>query len=444
MIFTIVGKPGGGKSFYSLRHIVNVLVNTENSVCTNLSVNIAELHAYLSAKYPDKGIDTPRRIRLLDVEQSRRFWLHRIDSNGMHVDLEGVTREDEKKGRNVDYERITGPNRDCLKAGQARVYPGIDYVIDECHVFFDARAWADTGLSLTYYNSQHRKLDDNVTFVTQFLELVDKRVKSFSQEFIYLRNNGAEKFLTFFRGPSYFTAKHYQRPPTGLQDMPSEVHRFTLDLPLAKCYDTSAGVGISGVGKPEAKRKKGLNVLWLIVPFGAFLFLLAVAPDWLASAVLQTDTGTYTAKGLGLVETKKPAPAAAGAEAPAKTETMAAPPLRTSDHVDREEPPHPVGYVVKGSKINVVMSDGKVYTEADKELERVERNSVTISGQKLFFRAAKRAVNEAPQPIVTPAAPEIEKPAPRSGASQSSWYVDADGVSRLTPEALSNKAYSIR
>src|SRR5690606_31834193 len=119
---------------------------------------------------------------LLSVEESRRFWLHRIDARGLHVDLDDVTRDDEKRGRNVDYEVITGPNRDALAAGRPRVYPGIDYVIDECHVFFDARAWAESGLSLTYYNSQHRKLDDNVTFVTQFLELIDKRVKSFSQE----------------------------------------------------------------------------------------------------------------------------------------------------------------------------------------------------------------------------------------------------------------------
>lgn len=438
MIFTVVGKPGGGKSFYSLRHIVNVLANTENSVVTNLSINVAELHAYLAKKYPAKDIDTPRRVRLLNVEQSRRFWLHRMDRGGMDVNLEGVTREDEKQGRHVDYSIITDGNRRALAAGNPREYPGIDYVIDECHVFFDSRAWTETGLSLTYYNSQHRKLDDNVTFVTQFLELIDKRVKSFSQEFIYLRNNGAEKFLTLFRGPSYFTAKHYQRPPTGLQDLASEVHRFTLDIPLANCYDTSAGVGISGVGRPEAKRKKGFNMFWLLVPFFGFLAFLFYAPDFLASQLLGTKAGSYTAKALGVTEEVKKTPSEA---VPAPANPMTPPPAAMLSGKE-EDPPYPTGFVIMGRKVTVQMSDGTTRTERDDEMTRIERNSVTISGQKMFIRAKVKqtvamtdgaTMTVQPTENVTPAKQETRPPPP--APRRSSWVMHSDGVERLTPEA---------
>lgn len=431
MIFTVVGKPGGGKSFYSLRHIVNVLAHTENVVVTNLSVKISDLHAYLAAKYPEKAIDTPKRVRILTVEQSRRFWLHRLNSDGLHVDLDDVTRDDEKKGKHVDYERVTGPNRDAIGKGLPRVYPGVDYVIDECHVFFDARAWADSGMSLTYYNSQHRKLDDNVTFVTQFLELIDKRVKSFSQEFIYLRNNGAEKFLTLFRGPSYFTAKHYQRPPTGLQDMASEVHRFSLDVPLANCYDTSAGVGISGVGRPEAKRKKGFNILWLIVPFVGFLVALALAPDLLASAVLGTKSGKYSAETLGAIESKG-SPAAPGASLKGSAFGGDDQPRAERYGVRHVELPYPTGYIVLGAMINVQMSDGTVRTERDKELQGIQRNSVTLAGEKLFIRPAHRQPGVATSSAFAPdAGLQVQPVASAAGPVASSWRLDPDGVYRL-------------
>lgn len=437
MIFTIVGKPGGGKSFYSLRHIVNVLAHTENSVVTNLSVNVAELHAYLSQKYPDKAIDTPRRVRILNVDQSRRFWLYRIDANGLDVDLGGVTREEEKQGRHVDYSKITDANREALAKGFPRLYPGIDYIIDECHVFFDARSWTETGLSLTYYNSQHRKLDDNVTFVTQFLELIDKRVKSFSQEFIYLRNNGAEKIFTLFRGPAYFTAKHYQRPPSGLQDMPSEVHRFALDLALAKCYDTSAGVGISGVGRPEAKRKKGLHVAWLVVPFVAFMAVLFWAPDWLAGTVLGTKVGDYSARTLGLKEGASAASVAPSA-VPAAVRSSSPPPLASSlPAVVGSDPAavYPVGYVKRGNRVNVSMSDGTTRTERDRELTRVERNSITLDGQKLFFRPLPPRLQVAPSPAVdasvlaTP--PDLQASPPHPPSSQSAAEVPGKSTYRL-------------
>lgn len=48
-----------------------------------------------------------------------------------------------------------------------------------------------------------------------------------------------------------------------------------------------------------------------------------------------------------------------------------------------------VGYAVKGARINVVLSDGRTLTEADPELERVERNSVTVRGVKYWLESPK-------------------------------------------------------
>jgi hypothetical protein len=47
------------------------------------------------------------------------------------------------------------------------------------------------------------------------------------------------------------------------------------------------------------------------------------------------------------------------------------------------------------------MSDGTTRTERDRELNKIERNSVTIEGKKIFIKPALRPQNQTP--------PEIDK-----------------------------------
>lgn len=436
MITTIIGKPGGGKSLYALRHIIKVLTETQNSVVTNLSLILPELSAYLSVKFPNLDIDVNKRIRIIDEKQSRRFWLYRLHADGSYLDLGDVTRDDEKLGINVDYSSVvTTGNRAAIDAGLPRPYPGICYILDECHVFFDSRAWAQSGLSLTFYNSQHRKLDDDVLFITQFLELIDKRVKGFSQEFVLLRNNAAEKLFTVFRGPSYFSARHYQKPPTGLHDFPSETHRFSLDLDLAKCYDTSAGVGISGVGRPETKKKKGISLLWAIVPVVLGAYLLWAAPDWLASAALGTGVGSRASESLGLT---------AGSGRPSVDSgvvSLGPPPVvGGSLGVDVEEAPYPTGYVMSERRVSVQMSDGTVRIEARAgkvrgvgEVTRLERNAVWLSGEKHYLKPSPRDLPSSSGQAILPERPVAPVSLPVMGGvvgSVDSWSADTGPIGR--------------
>ena len=426
MIFTTIGKPGGGKSLYSLRQIVRYLVSTDNSIITNLSIRLPQLQEYLSKNHPDKDIDVNKRIRLLDVEQSRRFWLYRIDSDGLDHDLKGVTREEEKSGKSVDFQAICEANKECLTKGIPRKYPGVFYVIDECHVFFDSRAWAESGLSLTFYNSQHRKLNDDVMFITQFLELIDKRVKSFSQEFIELRNNGAEKFMTVFRGPSFFTARHYQSPPTGGRNVATEVHRFSLDIPLANCYDTSAGVGISGVGAPETKRKKGLNIAWIAVPAFGALALLYYFPDMLAAGIMSS------ADNKSALDKLSSNPVASVSQSSPSVVSPISPSLSPPSGQDLTL----VGVARRGVYVNVILSDGRTLIETDESFQRIDRNGVVVDGRKVFF--ARPVSNY--KPIVQEVAKlTVQDPNGKNDLRQadnedsSSWSLGSDGVYRLKP-----------
>ncbi len=419
MIQTTVGMPGAGKSLYSTLHAIAILTETDSSICANSALKLPELHAYLAKHHSQKHIDTPKRVRILTEEESRKFWLYRLDSDGKHVDLQDVSKKEEKQGKRVNYDVITEPNRIALEKGLPRPYPGIQYIIDECHVFFDSRAWALTGVGLTYYNSQHRKLDDDVMFLTQFLGLIDTRVKDFSQEFIYLRNHSLEMFLTLFRRPPYFTAKHYNKPPTLLHDFPNETHRFLLDKEVANCYDTSAGVGIKGVGRAESKKKrKGLPFWCIAFPIGVFCYVVFMAPDWLARGVLHTGAGRRGAESLGVVPAgSSPAPAAVDLSVSPSSAVVPSP----AAFVDQAAP-YPVGYVASNTRITVFMSDGTTRNERDAELTRVERNSVTIDGRKQFFRARPR------DPAVIPTSAPSAPPVPQESAPAA---VQADEVTRF-------------
>lgn len=114
------------------------------------------------------------------------------------------------------------------------------------------------------------------------------------------------------------------------------------------------------------------------------------------------------------------------------------------------------GVVVRGQKINVLLSDGRIYTERDKELTAVERNSATISGLKIFYRPAV-AVGRTNEPKVESSAtggasgkgtlvhvdvtagPEIDARLPKAGMRDGKIdrYLSAlaDGESELAAEA---------
>jgi len=148
----------------------------------------------------------------------------------------------------------------CLPGNGKGRAGGVVYVIDEVHVHFDARAWATIGPSATFYNTQHRKLSDDCIFVTQHVELVEKRFRMLAQEFVYLRNLSKARFgFGMFAMPSLFVRSHYLQPFTG-QQKSMETRTFALDAAgLAKCYDTAAGIGFVGAEADKGQKKKGMH-----------------------------------------------------------------------------------------------------------------------------------------------------------------------------------------
>lgn len=418
-----LGKPGGGKSFRALKEIVDELAHGQRVIVTNLSVKLPELNAYLQERFPEKSIDLHERVRVLTEDEAREFYLHRAHG----VDFRAPADEDVKRnGARVDYGDLH------------RLVP-VMYVIDEVHTFFDSRNWMSSGPHVTHYNSQHRKFGDEVFFVTQFLELVDKRLRGFSQDFTVVRNHRLERMF-LFRGVPYHSAATYLSPPAGMASVATHVERFTLDLRLAQCYDTTAGVGISGRGKPQERKIKGLNPLWAIPAVVGVIAAIFYAPDFLTRAVTG-GIGRMGGVAAAGVDRLAGVPGGGGAVSSDAVSTAAA-------EVDQPlaSVVWPTGYLRRGRRVIVVMSDGTTRTDRDTELEAVERNSITLSGRKLFLRSrwplgsGDGASPVRAEPVALASLPPSSTAIPGKGSGEGSvsggWVMGADGMERLRQPAV--------
>lgn len=340
MIRIFLGKPGGGKSYDALRDLVEEAVHGTRRIFTNLAIDIPALCQYIHDKYPYADFDCHKRLRILSREECTKFYL--IREMGTGYTYPERTKEQESAN---DWWSVKPEHNDCY------------YVIDEAHIFFDAREWAASGRSLSYYNSQHRKFNDEVVFVTQFLDLLDKRVRGFAQEFWYHQNNGLVKFATYFSMPSYFVVDVYSKPKTDgpAKESAESTTRFRLDPQLAACYDTSAGVGITGRKQPEKQRKKGLALYWLSVPFAAAVLLAFYAPEAMYSGITNLVTPSSP---------KTPQAQPVHMES-AKTIPAPIPPPITPPQMPPELPPAPVyvrSVAIAGKKALVTLSNGEVLT----------------------------------------------------------------------------------
>jgi len=382
VIRMFVAPPGAGKSYAALKDIVLELVYGHRVVRTNLAVKPAELNAWLSKEYPDWSGDINVRLLPLTREQCGRFWCFR----GPGVEIKDSTRE--------EYQRKVFPDLGIYRGD------GVLYVIDEAHLSFDSRDWAANGLGLTYYNSQHRKLNDECIYVTQFENLVDVRVRGFAQEFVYFRNNGIERVWTWFQMPAYFTSEGYRRPPRH-GEAPMYRRRERMDFSLATCYDTTEGVGITGRAMPEVRAKKGLAVYWLGIPVvlvGAVMFFV---PEFFTKALMgATKSSVVPVKPAAVAKPVAGEGAAVGMGG-GKSSTMAQ--AIPNENSGASVPVCVVSYAYGGQSAVVWLSDGSVLTKESGLLAISPWGALGRDGRRYPMRAN-----------VVPALLDQPRPAPQA------------------------------
>ncbi len=347
MITVVHGKPRNGKSYVALRdYIVDELLYGRRYLVLGFPVKLPELNEWLQRKHPKHDIDLLKRVRVLTKEQVRKFWLY----GPGNFELADVTKDQERAGQFADLETMQ------------REFPeGILYVIDEAHIYFDARSWALIGLSLSNYTSQHGKLDHNCVFVTQHIDKLEKRIKVDAQEFVEVVNYGMRHIWTLFRMPARLrTMTRYAFPGPVDRNSLSK-----LDPELANCYDTMAGVAMAGARAPETHRKRGISVWWALPVVSLAVLAIMELPGWLVNGFLSSVPGA-----------SQDTPSAVGPSVPAAKQTAVssapvgeAPPAAEAVKVarieDRDYTPDVRGLVVTEHGYRVLLADGYVLTETD-------------------------------------------------------------------------------
>ena len=260
-IHFVTGRPGAGKSFYSMKLIIEELRGTERKIVTNLSIIPENLAEMLHEKHGET-FDLLNRLHIIADDEIEFFYCHR-GGGVATLDLEYNA-----KGKPEKFD-IAG----------AAASGGVFYILDEVHLSFGARNWQNMGNAAIYYSSQHRKLGDDVILITQAPKMVDTTFRNLAQDYTVLRNHALET-LFFFKAPKVFTRQTFLNLPTA-NETPMEKSTFRLNMDVANCYDTSQGVGIHERGEADTKSdsRKGIQWYWGVLALVALIFVGAQIPS---------------------------------------------------------------------------------------------------------------------------------------------------------------------
>jgi len=427
MIEAKLGKTGSGKSYLCVKEIDEFLRNTDAYIVTNLALKLDELNAYYQQEYPQLSIDVVGRVRLLELHETREFYLHREYGN----DLERVTKQEEKILKFPDFEAAA------KKSGRPVVY-----VLDEAHIHWDARAWAEVGLTMNFFLSQHEKFFCHIAYCTQFLKQVELRLREHTTRFDECTNHALRNFL-LWKQPKYFSVcTTYKAPPC-----PSErTERYAIDKKLAACYRTTGGVGVFGSTSHRfEKPRKGLPWWTALAALGVIALIFWFGPDALFNLVLgrvnhagdvqHVAPGVASATGLGTKAENShveslPRPVS---DSPERTGSVdLSPELRTEG---QHEGPFLVGILRRGLRFSLVFSDGTSVTHLDNldlpkpYVTSVARNFADVGGVRYHLRSIPRPDVKEPAkaketvPAVIPEksqtpTPEKEQEAGSGGAAE--------------------------
>jgi len=303
VIDLVVGLPRSGKGLFLIKRLVETLLHSNQVVVTNFAVDIPRLHEWIQ-KTTGRAIDVPGRIFLLRDEQVKEYFLYRgtcmvsrtesvLQERGVFLDFSGV----------VDSE--TGQFRDGC-------FP-VHYILDEVDLCFPAREFAKNGKEFNFYNKQHGKLGDTVTFCCQDPSQLDKLIRVSVQFTVWMKNLGKIK-AGFFRMPKKISwAQYLQCPKNRQNETELDSGWFSIESMkgLQDCFRTQDGLGVRGVVDADKRdRIKGISVWWISVPFFLVIGAIWFAPSmaraaWGKEKKVKANTsqvsvpGTVSARGVG-------------------------------------------------------------------------------------------------------------------------------------------------
>jgi hypothetical protein len=402
MIHGVFGKLGSGKGLLVVDIIVKELIDGFRDIVTNVPLRILPwvngqglaqigLRSYLIAKlYPldESEVDEIlNRVHVVeDIDLGSDLFLWRRDGDTGEWFKLTITKKDEK-GRSERFDAEEIKKRHCNP---------VLCVTDEAWQFYTNNGgWARSPI-LPFYSRQQRKLRDEWFIVTQHPTDCDELFWKIAQDFWMCRNHGMER-MGIFRQPKMFRVIIYLTNPAKGNAIRSHESYHRLDKKLSQCYDTTAGVGMSGGFKGDANQKQaGLHIGWLVAGIVVLVSGLCFVP-WLfgRGAVGFFSHAIVHGHKMSVISSARPPSASVtlpfGLSTNISFASVNSAPV--SPVVDTNEVTC-VGWAAVGNRMNVFLSDGRTAQSEFGEVQRVTRHKVKVFGQE-FKVVGRQAVGGA-------------------------------------------------
>jgi hypothetical protein len=400
MIHCVYGKLGSGKGLYVMKRIEEELVYGWRDIVTNVPLRFAPwvngkgvpqmgLIAYLNRQYGDT-FDASNRIKVIPadapVEEQQMMFLWRrrrewADGEDPWVKLE-LTRRAEAVSFSTEGAKGCSP---------------LLIVNDEAWAHFPVKAFGQASGAtvvpvIEFYGRQQRKFQDEWYLATQHHDDLHHVFERITQDHTVCRNHGMEK-IGMFRQPKKFCTKLFYTMPGKSAKCFHESYFSLPDDGLAQCYDTSAGVGMTGGFAADKVRSTGLHWGWGIAALLVGMALLAMLPwfmghsagNWLTKLMNPHGKNPYAWAGIS-----NPVPGSASPPPVQQVSTSVAP-IRVSGQVP-DSSVTLTGLAVFGGEARVMLSDGSVLLSGDKRLGTIEvkRGIAVVDGKPLYLGAKSR------------------------------------------------------
>jgi hypothetical protein len=314
-------------------HLEREFLNTNRNIATNLHVRLPRMVAYLCEKYKDRKIEVLKRLQMLSWAECLFWWRHRgldnewrrviwkphcqvvwvANSGGIIVPWhEGIERE---YPDGIQKEQIEWPT-----AGDDD--PGVCYFLDEWQEHYDQDDYREFTREHGSALNQHRKFKADAWIASPFLSQLAKPYREIGQNFYELRNSGYEISgygVATVRMPTVFWWNLLRRPRKSDRDKPMCGGHFRLDVRgLASCFDTGAGVGVSGSTADIGIKRSGHHWLWIVAVILVIVVSFKGCSTFGGRAVTWFLRPGRMIGGLSSMSSKAPAPAAPVVAAPAR------------------------------------------------------------------------------------------------------------------------------
>lgn len=346
----VYSQVGGGKSLLMTMRIIRELRNTERRIVTNVPLNLMKAPVGFDsvADYCDRKIKKPvdlrKRVYILKDEEVSEFW--RYVPVGEFEGTKWRAERSEKRFVRAGFSQEEVAARGCFVTAVERcsedwemtehdtaffkcravvlpqtVHPvfglrndwtlrgfsgadgadGVLYIIDEAHLFFDARSWQHVSESMENYVSQLRKLNDDVFFVTQHPEKCDKNMRRNATDWWQCVNRGKSPLWMGVTFPGRFRVYHFSQnamPARGDRpDGQSYSYQLGTKARYEFLYRTMAGSAVEGMMVSEESSFRGRHWwVWL-----AALVLIGVGAHY-CPYIIENGVHSVVMKGTGAVE----------------------------------------------------------------------------------------------------------------------------------------------